>query len=588
MGGRIVRWMAMAGLIATAAGCGERLPLPLAPLRWRDEGILYLSLNESRGSLNIYRMNPDGSQPRNLTETEAFEFDPAWSPDRRQIAFAALDDLEAAQSDLFVMRADGSGRRRLTHFSSGTRAGEPTWSPDGRQIVFTVTGAAPDGRRQPEPRPVLFRIDTDGRHLTRLREGEAPSWSPDGRTILYTDSGGSDRGNPIGAHLKLIDPDGRNPRRLTRTEASGGVWSPDGRQIAFLGLGGRYPGSRHVYTDLFVMDADGSHVRQLTLSSASESRPQWSSDGRQILFCSLSVYGYGIPREIVSIRTDGTHRKSLTTAALFCWIGSLSGVPYLFPPVLPRGAPRRTTASDFNALAAAVASGRLDPLRRLLDRGANPNATADSDRSALMEAAQFGSPAMVRLLLDRGASSAARARGGRTALWWAINGHRPENVAALLEKGAGSETRDDEGRTPLMLACDLNDAALVRLLLDHGALRNARDRQGDTALHHAVQSGHAPMVQALLERQVDPNVRGMSGQTALVRAIVLESVRPVGRSRIVKMLLAQGANPSVKDAAGGTPLMYAIRTRQAETVRLLRSATKRPRRFPLPPPLLSG
>src|SRR5439155_19153183 len=138
------------------------------------------------------------------------------------------------------------------------------------------------------------------------------------------------------------------------------------------------------------------------------------------------------------------YRKPFIIASLFCWIGSLSGVPYLFPPVLPRGASGRTTTSEFDALVAAVASGRLDPLRSLLDRGANPNVAAVSGRPALMEAAQLGSPAMVRLLLDRGANSAARARGGRTVLWWAINGHRPENVAALLEKGAGIETRDDE------------------------------------------------------------------------------------------------------------------------------------------------
>jgi Tol biopolymer transport system component/ankyrin repeat protein len=580
---RVVRWAAVAGLGAAVTGCGGRLPPALAPSRLHHQSILYVSLDGVRRKVSIYRMNEDGSRPRKLTVTEAFEFDPAWSPDRRQIAFAAVNDLKEGKSDLFVMNADGTRRRRLTHFPAGAMVGEPAWSPDGQQIVFTASSATAGSRWQASLS--LYRVDQDGRHLVRLKDGHSPSWSPDGRQILFTRPVKPARGRrpgvglwimltdgqiSPGSHLWVMDPQGRNARLLTRREASAGVWSPDGRRIAYIGIGGRMRGG-FSYVDLFVMNADGSRPQQLTFTSVTETAPQWSADGRRLLFSS-SAY-YGIPQGIYSVRSDGSNRQSLTDPNGFAWIrGGSSIFPRLMPLYGQYGPTRRPAHPDYEPMVKAIASGSLAPLRELLDRGADPNAMAGSGRSILMEAAQLGSPAMVRLLMERGANSSVRMQDGRAALWWAVNGHRPDNVQALLENGAFVDTRDGEGRTPLMLACDIEDAGMARLLLDRGANKNAGDRQGETVLHHAVASGSLPTVKLLLDEKAKLNAPGAYGQTALIRAVVGTTEVSGGKKSIVQALINAGVDPGVKDRSGRTALAWARGTSQTALVKLLEKA----------------
>src|SRR5205807_1806023 len=84
---------------------------------------------------DLFRMNRDGSGKTNLTHDDILEIDPVWSPDARQIAFAAMTEPKKLSSDIFVMDADGKRRRRLTRLGDGTVAACPTWSPDGRQIA---------------------------------------------------------------------------------------------------------------------------------------------------------------------------------------------------------------------------------------------------------------------------------------------------------------------------------------------------------------------------------------------------------------------------------------------------------------------
>src|SRR2546426_956549 len=69
---------------------------------------------------DIYAMDPDGSRPQNLTGESDAEFDPTWSPDRTRIAFASVVEPSQRKSDLYVMHADGSHRRRLTEMPKGT------------------------------------------------------------------------------------------------------------------------------------------------------------------------------------------------------------------------------------------------------------------------------------------------------------------------------------------------------------------------------------------------------------------------------------------------------------------------------------
>ena len=81
--------------------------------------------------VDIYVMNADGSGTRRLTHNARYNAEPAWSPDGRKIAFRSTRN---GNRDIYVMNADGSGKRNLTR--NPAQDGSPSWSPDGRRIAF--------------------------------------------------------------------------------------------------------------------------------------------------------------------------------------------------------------------------------------------------------------------------------------------------------------------------------------------------------------------------------------------------------------------------------------------------------------------
>jgi Tol biopolymer transport system component len=166
------------------------------------------------GCENIYTTDLSAT-PRRLTNNDQREFTPTWSPDGRTIAYVDTIDFE-----IHTMRADGSGKRTRTRGADVDAVG---WSPDGSRFVVAAGGS-----RGP---PDLYVIEPDGRQQRRLTrtpaiyEG-APAWSPDGSRIAFL------RGPPPGAPdvLYLINADGSGLRRIA-TRAGPPAWSPDGRQL---------------------------------------------------------------------------------------------------------------------------------------------------------------------------------------------------------------------------------------------------------------------------------------------------------------------------------------------------------------------
>jgi Tol biopolymer transport system component len=222
-----------------------------------------------------------------------------------------------------------------------------------------------------EPNNIWYAICTatsDGaerRRITTRMQTTNPAWSPDGRRIAFT------RNEDVGEYTTLsaddvfvMDADGSDVEQLTADQVgvhSGQpAWSPDGMRIAFV-RGASVPTALVVRPgSVFVMNADGSDVQRLTRGWL-DARPAWSPDGREIAF-SRSKRFASSSRAIWVMDADGGRLRKLTHAAK-----SLDGAPAWSPDGARIAFVRLTRESPVNGKAALYIMNRDgSDLRELL------------------------------------------------------------------------------------------------------------------------------------------------------------------------------------------------------------------------------
>ena len=162
---------------------------------------------------DIYTMTADGKSLKNLTETTASEWVPAWSPNGQKIAFASDRD---GDSEVFVMDKDGSNLEKLT--DNAGYDGRPRWSPDGKTISFETDRDGGDWD--------IYVMNADGSNLKPITANTvsefSQSWSPDGNWLVYVSNADGDN------EIFIIDTNGQNQLRLTNNDFNdiSPVWAP--------------------------------------------------------------------------------------------------------------------------------------------------------------------------------------------------------------------------------------------------------------------------------------------------------------------------------------------------------------------------
>jgi Tol biopolymer transport system component len=171
------------------------------------------------GNFEIYTMSEDGSDETRLTDEDANDFDPSWSPDGDKIAFVSFRD-GSNNMEIYVMDADGSDQARLTDNDDALDR-EPSWSPDGDKIAFVSDRDSTGDIDEPGDITAIYSMNADdGSDVTRLTDDDAnhlyPTWSPDGKRIAFSSN------REGGENYEIYDmnaDDGSDVTRLTDDDA---------------------------------------------------------------------------------------------------------------------------------------------------------------------------------------------------------------------------------------------------------------------------------------------------------------------------------------------------------------------------------
>lgn len=238
----------------------------------------------------LYRLvitDADGENAQVVTQSGEPLMAPAWSPDRRHIAYLAY---EKGRSVILIQSLDSGEARRLVA-ENGIK-GAPAWSPDGNHMAVSL--------------PLLGNTDL---YVIDLRTGLRrqltnhpaveiePSWSPDGKTVAYTSDAS---GQP---QIYLVDSEGGEARQLALPGPQNhhAAFSPDGRRMALVNSDGQRQ-------RIGVLELGDGQLRLLS-DGPMDQTPSWAPNGRSLSYVAQTADG-GTELQITTL--DGRLRQRLS------------------------------------------------------------------------------------------------------------------------------------------------------------------------------------------------------------------------------------------------------------------------------------
>ena len=240
---------------------------------------------------HIHITNDEGTNEVKLTNGDALNSSPCWSPDNEKIAFVSNRD---GSEDIYIMYSDGSKPTRITYtefpelnLSSGC------WSPDGEKMIFGDTSGG------------IFLISSGNEGIENItpepnNNGYYPVWSPDGNKISFTSTRDGNE------EVYIMNPDGSDQERLTNNPDYDTCysWSPDSKKLACETF-------RNRIMQFYVMNADGSAKTDLIDAKDVLGiwRPEWSPTGDKILYTVIEK-DYS-SASLYIMNKDGTESRKL-------------------------------------------------------------------------------------------------------------------------------------------------------------------------------------------------------------------------------------------------------------------------------------
>ena len=233
---------------------------------WTPDGHIIFSSNES-GSVDLWIMDPDGGNRKQLTAHSGRNMGAVVSPDGQYIVFTST---RSGAPAIWRMNSDASNPKQLSH---GVSDGLPAISPDGKWVVYTSLGAT---------KPTVWKVSIEGgdaRELTS-RVSTNALVSPDGKFVAYLYPESRDAFAPAN-RLAIMPFEGGDPVKIFPLPAAIRIgalsqWSPDGTSI-------HYTATNNNVTNIWSQPLDGSPAKQITdFKDSLMTGFAWSRDGKTL------------------------------------------------------------------------------------------------------------------------------------------------------------------------------------------------------------------------------------------------------------------------------------------------------------------
>jgi Tol biopolymer transport system component len=313
----VVTLLPNVAVVAPSASPASETPTPTPNIRPGSSIAFIRSVEKSRNCFSgrttcptprLWIVGSDGQAAREMfPDGLTFQGDPTWSPDGSRLLYADGEKYYLTDSNGRDPQLVDTGC-----VAPCVRDSQVSFSNDGRSVVFVRDSNDADGYAAPT---MVATMDLETGRIVELRptgwEGTAaPSWSPDGTQILFFRYGEGDDSGPAAPRpsaIWLVDADGENLHQVSPATLAAEYpeWSPDGARILFESPDGEK-------RDLYTVRPDGTDIRRLTADGASASA-SWVADGRILFVRGSSPAGSGGSPSWWTMDADGSDAASLAS-----------------------------------------------------------------------------------------------------------------------------------------------------------------------------------------------------------------------------------------------------------------------------------